>query len=72
MHKNWKLPGTFRDRENASRCCQPSECVFLSVCVCVCVCVCVLAISLLVKTTRMSQKQLVQDKHWLGHMFTID
>ena len=38
----------------------------------VCVCVCVLAIFLLVKTARMSQKQLVQDKHWLGHMFTID
>ena len=37
-----------------------------------CVCVRALAISLLVKTARMSQKQLVQDKHWLGHMFTID
>ena len=46
--------------------------VYFSPCVCVCVCVCVLAMSLLVKTTRMSQKQLVQDKHWLGHMFTID
>lgn len=38
----------------------------------VCVCARALAISLLVKTARMSQKQLVQDKHWLGHMFTID
>lgn len=36
-------------------------------------CVCgVLTISLSIETTRMCQKQLVPDKRWLEHKFTVD